>query len=92
MGQTWQYTGLITGIVEALLAQDAGLAIAEFLDQVGESEMLAHMDKDTLVQAIGEEYEPDDIFTLEDLDEWAQERGYRQDVDDPPGYEERVRY
>ena len=96
MGTTWQYTSLITNVVDALLANDTGIAIAEFIEQVGASELLAHIDKRILVETIGEEYEPKDIFNQEDLEEWATDNDFvsaaEMDNYDPPGYEERARY
>ena len=92
MDKAWQLTRLVEGVVEALLADDQDTVIQEFLEQVGTAELLSKMNREWLVEAIGEEFKPEDIFTLEDLDEWAQENGYSQEREDPPGYEERVRY
>ena len=93
---TWQYKELITNIVSSLLENDTSLAIAEFVEQVGESELIEHLDRDSLTEAVGEKYKPEEVFTQEELEVWANDNDFvnaaEMDTYDPPGYEERERY
>jgi hypothetical protein len=66
-----------------------GVLIAAIIEIEGASQVLESIGKDTLVDMVGEVYEPEDLFTYEDLHEWARAN---IEFEDDPGYEERERY
>jgi hypothetical protein len=78
-------TRLAQAVNEALnWEMDDTPLIDGFLEAVGVGEVidaLINDYKDELVEAIGEQLEPDDVFVLEELEAWANERGYIQDYD-----------
>lgn len=68
-----------------------GDVIEGVLDHFNVDDVLSEMKRDDIMEFLGETTEPDDVFTREELEEWAREN-LNDPCDDPDGYEERARY
>lgn len=71
MSNTWKFTSLVEGIVGSLLMTDMDVAIAEFINQVGEHEIASRLADETLIETVGEQFAPEQVFTEGELDAWA---------------------
>ena len=70
-------------------------SFVEALVQVWDIEqVIGELDPDEVKKHLGDTVQPEDVFTDDELDEWAVENGYvkASELDDVYGYEEREMY
>ena len=73
-----------------------GVLITAIIELVGAAEVLEHLDADEVLEWLGDNKEPQKVFTYDELEVWALDNDFvsaaNLDYEDPPGYEERERY
>ena len=73
-----------------------GVLIEALLEVVGVDDVMEHLKIEDVLEWLGEDKQPDKIFTQEELEEWAHDNDFvsaaEMDNYDPDGYEERERY
>lgn len=83
MPTTFRYENLVENVIASLLEVDEDTAIDAFINQVVDVDSLVRkIGLDTVKEVLGENWKPQDIFTFEELNEWALEN-----LDEPLDYE-----
>ena len=84
---------IVSRIVDALTWEmDASDVVEGVLEQIGVDDVLEAITLKDIQEYLGENKAPDQVFTHEELEEWARENLNELCDDDPHGYEEEERY
>jgi hypothetical protein len=71
---------MMENVIASLLEADQSMAIEAFVEQVADvDELIRKIGLDTVKEVLGEYFEPDDVFTYEELNEWALENLKEED-------------